>query len=289
MTDFRNIESLRAFTSRILSEEFLVLFQSKVNYDIAPLIPIIQNYTEESEFGLRLISRYPLEKMSVLEVGAGAGILTAWLGLNGIRITGIEPSGIGYDFHGDLKEAIWSYFSLPGDLVKDLGVQHISRLEAKYDFIFSLNVLEHIPYAILEPAFQGMKSALNLNGMMLHHCPNYFIPFEPHYGFPLIPFIPQLSGKLMGVEADGVWQSLNFITYSKVKRMARKAGLRIIFHKGVMYDTFNRLEEDEVFAGRHKTLSRVYPVLRKLGLNLFLKNVPPALSTPMTFTCKADK
>lgn len=288
MSGVRDVNGLRAFTGQILSEDFLELFRGSVSYDIGPLIPIIRNYAEETEFGLQLISSYPLEKLKVLEIGAGAGILTAWLSRNGIDITGIEPSGIGYDFHWDLKEAIWKHFQLPQQVLLDYGIEDIPKLGKKYDLMFSVNVLEHIPFSILEPSFNGMREALAPGGTMLHHCPNYFIPFEPHYGFPLIPFLPKLTGPLMGVSRDGVWKSLNFINYSRVKRMARRAGLTIAFRKAVMMDTFRRLDDDPVFAGRHKALSRIYPLMKNLGFNLFLKSIPAALSTPMTFTCRSQ-
>jgi hypothetical protein len=118
---------------------------------------------------------------------------------------------------------------------------------------------------------------------MVHHCPNYIIPFEPHYGLPLVPLFPHLTGKLKGVYNDGVWQSLNFITYFKIKKIARKAGLKVTFKKDLMADAFERLETDEVYAGRHPMLKKIYPVLKYSGALWLMRQVPPSLCTPMTF------
>ena len=30
-------------------------------------------------------------------------------------------------------------------------------------------------------------------GAMIHMCPNYFVPYEPHFGIPLIPFAPRAT------------------------------------------------------------------------------------------------
>lgn len=281
-------KAMQEFVAQLRSEAFRQFWQSKAPYNIAQYYPIMDNYIEESVFGLEQLSEFNLEGKKLLEVGAGAGILTAWLLKNGVDAWGIEPSGMGYDFHAEMFESVKAYYQLPEGRIIDAAAEDLSpKIINNADIIFSLNVLEHIKPQNLQRAFNGMKSVLAPGGVMLHHCPNYIIPFEPHYGLPLVPFFPHLTGKIRGVYNDGVWQSLNFITYYKVKKLAKNAGLKIIFKKALMAEAFTRLERDEVYASRHKFLSKIYPLLKYSGLIWLMRQIPPVLCTPMTFWLKA--
>lgn len=279
--------AMQQFAQQLRSDAFRQFWQSKVSYDTSQYYTIMDNYIEESVFGLTLLQEFDLEDKKVLEVGAGAGILTAWLLQNGIDIWGIEPSGLGYDFHADMFAAVKEFYQLPDGRIIDVAAEGLSpEIISDADIIFSLNVLEHIQPQNLLQAFKGMQSVLAKEGTMLHHCPNYVIPFEPHYGLPLIPFFPHITGKIKGVYNDGVWQSLNFITYFKAKELAKQAGLDITFKKGLMADAFDRLKQDEVYASRHKILAKLYPLLKYSGFIALMRAIPPSLCTPMTFYLK---
>lgn len=284
MSGVIDIAGMQEFAAQLRSEGFRQFWQSKSAYDISPYYPIMDNYIEESVFGLSLLKQFDLAGKKVLEVGAGAGILTAWLLKNGLDAWGIEPSGMGYDFHAEMFASVKQFFQLPEGRIIDAAAEDLSpQIINNTDIIFSLNVMEHIKPQNLLAAFVGMKSVLAKEGVMLHHCPNYIIPFEPHYGLPLVPFFPHITGKLKGVYNDGVWQSLNFITYYKVIKLAQKSGLQVIFQKGLMAEAFTRLEKDEVYASRHKLLSKLFPLLKYSGIIWFMRQIPPALCTPMTF------
>jgi SAM-dependent methyltransferase len=275
-------EAMQEFAAQLRSSSFRQFWQSKSNYNVAPYYAIMDNYIEESVFGLTLLKNLDIEGKKLLEVGAGAGILTAWLLQNGVDAWGIEPSGIGYDFHAEMFTAVKEFYNLPQGRIIDAKAENLSpQLIQNVDVIFSLNVLEHIPP--LADAFEGMKSVLANGGKMLHHCPNYSIPFEPHYGLPLVPFFPHFIGKLKGVYKEGVWQSLNFITYYRVKKIAKQKGLQAVFMKGLMADAFTRLEKDPTYASRHKVLTALYPILKYTGFIWLLRQIPAAFCTPMTF------
>lgn len=276
--------AMQQFAAQLRSEKFRQFWQSKASYDTSKYYTIMDNYIEESVFGLTLLQELDIENKKMLEVGAGAGILTAWLIQNNVDVWGIEPSGIGYDFHIEMFTAVKEFYQLPDNRIIDAAAENLTpQLIDDVDIVFSLNVLEHIKPENLQKAFTGMKLVLAKGGKMLHHCPNYVIPFEPHYGLPLIPFFPHLTGKLKGVYADAVWQSLNFITYFKVKKLARQAGLQVSFKKELMADALIRLEKDEVYTSRHKVLSKIYPLLKYSGIIWLMKQIPPSLCTPMTF------
>ncbi len=276
--------AMQQFTEQLRSEKFRQFWQSKASYDTSKYYTIMDNYIEESVFALTLLQELDIEGKKILEVGAGAGVLTAWLLQNNIDAWGIEPSGIGYDFHSEMFIAVKQFYQLPENRIIDVAAENLTpKLINEVDIVFSLNVLEHIKPRNLAQAFASMKVVLAKGGKMLHHCPNYIIPFEPHYGLLLVPFFPHLTGKLKGVYSDAVWQSLNFITYFKVKKLATQAGLHISFKKGLMADAFIRLEKDKVYAARHKLLTKIYSLLKYTGIIWLLKQIPPSLCTPMTF------
>ncbi|MCS3798383.1 class I SAM-dependent methyltransferase [Niastella sp. OAS944] len=277
-------QKMKAYANELKSEALISYIKSRITYSWDEISKQYFNYVEEAVFGMRLLSKFTLEGR-ILEVGSGPGMLVAWLHMNGVNITGIEPSEIGFEFNLQIQNAIWDYYKLPGNLILDLIAEDLDpAVHGKYDLLYSVNVVEHLLPKNIELAFNKFKSVLADGGMMLHHCPNYVIPFEPHYGLPLVPGFPQLIGKIKGVSKEGLWRSLNFITLPKVKKIASNIGMDVSFQQKGMKDTFLRLEEDKEFAERHATLVKIYPLLKKVGFISFLGLLPPVISTPMSFT-----
>ena len=144
-------------------------------------------------------------------------------------------------------------------------------------------MLEHIED--VEVGLQNLAGALGANGIMLHSCPNYAFPFEPHFAIPLLPVFPRLTRLLLPkkISESGLWKSLNFISYRQVRSFSRKANLFMAVEKGTMLASLIRLQSDAEFASRHKTLKRIvdnpllFAVLRR-SLTL-----PMSLATPMNF------
>ena len=126
---------------------------------------------------------------------------------------------------------------------------------------------------------------------MWHTCPNYLFPYEPHYGIPLLPVFPKATGVLLPrrIAQDEVWQSLNFITYFRVKRLARANGLNAVFRKGTMANALKRLDIDPEFAARHSGIaSRIQRLLKAMGVISALGALPAALSSPMMIAMEKD-
>ncbi len=291
--DLKNIfdqEKFSAYTASLRSKEFLDFLQSRISYDVETIKRQYLNYVEEAEFGIQLLSKFDLNGKRILEVGSGAGILMSWLLINGADIVGIEPSALGFSFHEDIFSAIWAHYKLADKRVFDLSAEQLDpAIVGKFDLIYSINVMEHIPVDNLELVFSKMKSVMTDTGAMYHHCPNYIIPFEPHYGLPLVPFFPQVTGKLKGVNKEDLWASVNFITLPQVKKIAKALNLDVSFKEKVMKETFTRLEFDAQFASRHLFLVKVYKVLKAVGIINLLGLIPPVLSTPMTYTLTFKK
>ena len=79
-----------------------------------------------------------------------------------------------------------------------------------------------------------MRSVLAPAGSMVHTCPNYHVPYEPHFGIPLVPGVPSATRFVLPgrIASSGLWRSLNFVTSTGLRRTARRAGLTVEFEPG---------------------------------------------------------
>jgi hypothetical protein len=124
---------------------------------------------------------------------------------------------------------------------------------------------------------------------MVHTCPNYTVPYEPHFGIPLVPLFPRLTTILLpNLKNSDLWNSLNFVTATQVKGLCKKQVLHIAFKRGLMYKAFLRLEKDSEFSKRQSNswISGIYNILRSTGILKLIRYMPPKFSTPMTFEIK---
>jgi 2-polyprenyl-3-methyl-5-hydroxy-6-metoxy-1,4-benzoquinol methylase len=236
--------------------------------------------------GLNLLRNETLEGKRLLEVGAGSGLLSILLHKEGFDVTALDPAIAGFEPLGRLAGAMRRWFhaeSLP--FLAMAAAQLDPQQHGHFDLIFSVNVLEHIPD--LETAFRAIASVLSRSGKMVHTCPNYMVPYEPHYRIPLVPVFPRLTAFFKAaLRQDELWRSLNFVTYRRIVRCAAAAGLKVRFAAGTMAEAFLRLDSDPMFRERQRGLvTRLYSVLRRAGLMRAIAAVPFQLATPMRFEC----
>lgn len=195
------------------------------------------------------ISPYLKKNKKILEVGGGIHLLTSFLHQD-YDITSIEPGGF-TGFTDELRNKILEQHKLK---------VHTTRVEsfttdAKFDFIFSMNVLEHA-----DDIKQHIISCINLlkddHSLLFIQCPNYAFPFEPHFYKWFIPFFPDFTfatlrkKKLMKELSDtrykNILNNLNFdCTFFKIKKL----NLPIKFIHPLT-DIFSRIDQDSVFRER---------------------------------------
>lgn len=245
---------------------------------------ILNSYLDEARMTLSLISSQNLTKEdSLLEVGGGLGLVYVFLKKQGCDIYGIEPCDSGFD----------GYFTAAIQLCRIIGVDEshlqpflakdVTNLNKQFDVIFSNNVLEHIPE--LEESISSLRKVLKPSGIMVHNTVNYFIPYEPHFNILLFPFFPRCTEILKpGLKKSSLWNGLNFITTTKLKRICKINNLKIEFRKDALSRAFSRLETDPSFAKRQKYFIPIYTILKLTGLINLLNKIPSALTTPITFT-----
>ena len=250
---------------------------------------ILETYINEARASLYFINPLlPHRSARILEVGAGICILSLFLKKKGFNIIALEPAVAGFGFFSTFQATLVEHYRetaleiLPYP-AKDMRIEHVGT----FDLIFSFNVIEHIPdplatLSVLLDVLHDKK------GKMAHSCPNYSIPYEPHFGVPVLPCWPGLTYFLFGNKISRnieLWDSLNFITYQEIKKFARQHNLAVSFQQGLLYKAFSRIENDPIFRERHKNLfiMVMFSILRITGAINLLKTLPPRWATPMQF------
>ena len=165
-----------------------LLFQNDKNYESKK--NYYQNAKADSIYCYRVISKF-LDKKNkkILEVGGGIHLLTNYLEVEGYDITSIEPGGFtGYT--DDLRKKILNKNKLN---IFTTSLENF-KTDDKYDFIFSMNVLEHT--RDIENHIKGcLKLLKDDNSVLFIQCPNYSFPFEAHFYEFFIPFFRSLHLK----------------------------------------------------------------------------------------------
>jgi SAM-dependent methyltransferase len=245
----------------------------------------LETLKAEAKLGFRLVKDSLVAGQRVLEVGSGMGLLAGYLNSRGVDITALEPGLGGFSFSAALAKAVQKCPEFATLKRLDIPADCLSKkLHGEFDFIYSVNVLEHIPE--LEIALKGMAGVLAPNGKMVNTCPNYTVPYEPHFGIPLVPFFPRISPmffpKCRGSE---LWGSLNFITSRWIKKICRRNGLKVSFEGGILYRTLLRLEEEPEFLKRQSNplILGIFRLLKITGLLKLTQFMPASLSTPMIY------
>ncbi|MBA3447600.1 MAG: methyltransferase domain-containing protein [Pseudaminobacter sp.] len=243
-------------------------------------------YKNETRFALRVIAPHIATGKRILEVGSGPGILSYFLRSEGYDITALEPVGIGYDFMGAAFDAM-SRRSQEVDLpFLPIGAEALDpAIHGQFDLVFSIHVLEHLPDR--EAGLNAMDRVLADGGTMLHVCPNYRFPYDPHFGIPLIPVWPAATRYILpsSIGSSGKWKSINFITAGHVERFARNRNYTIRYSANVFADMIKRTQTDAEFSKRHSGFAgRMIKLARATGLLGLVEKVPPQFLSPIIFT-----
>ena len=246
----------------------------------------------EAEFGLRemkvAIMALPADAR-VLEVGCGTGYLLAVFSSlrPDVSFAGLEPLGQGFAaFDATLTKVQSAYSNLT---IHRTGIEDFRPYAdtPTYDFVFSVNVFEHVGdwrRAVLVGA-----GLLSKAGQMIILCPNYAVPYEPHFRIPIV-FTPGLTRRIFArsierLEAEsnakGLWNSLNFITVPQMRLHCRAHGLKLVFDTAVMSRMLDRLDTDPEFARRQAAVAGLARLLRRFGAAWVLQRLPASFSPYM--------
>ena len=258
----------------------------------------IKNYYENAEkdaiYFYNQIKFYLNNNMKILEVGGGIHLLTNYL-KQSYDVTSVEP--------GNYSDGIASNVDLLRNNILKINNQkiHTTTLEnfktnEKFDFIFSMNVLEHTNNIHLHINY-CKRLLKNKNSILYIECPNYSFPYEPHFCEFFIPFFPKftfnnlkkkkLIKKFGEKKYFNILNSLNFNCNTKqIKR------INLIKINNPIKDIFNRIEKDSFF--KKRILSNLiirfsYKMILIFKLkNLLTKIFPSALYPYLILKIKKD-
>lgn len=251
--------------------------------------------TAEAQFGLTQIGPMLASLPSgskVLEVGCGTGFLLACLATErpDLSFTGLEPIGPGFAaFAATLDRIKQAYHNIS---VHHDGIETFASDE-RFDLIFSVNVFEHV--LDWRKATDTAMGLLKPGGQMVILCPNYAVPYEPHFRIPIIG-TPALTRRIFSrtidrieQESPGLWRSLNFISVPALRRHCRTRSHALRFDGSVLPDMLARLETDPEFAKRQAAIAGLARLLKRIGFFALLQRLPAATSPYMkaVLTCRS--
>lgn len=270
------------FRAQILDDDRLREVARLAGVDTERLRSDVVTSLGEAELTLRMIADRIAPGRRFLEVGAGLGVTSAYLASIGVDITSIEPGGVGFEDNERINPLLRTALGIDHPHHRT-GIESVTVDDTggPFDVVFANNVLEHVDDPAV--ALVALDRVVAEDGVMIHHCPNYTIPYEPHFGLPLLPIRPAFTAVVLPdrIASSGLWRSLNFLTARSVRRIAEASGASVTFERGLLADALGRLAEPE-FASRHPRLTSVAPLLIRLAP--ILRIIPPAWATPMVFT-----
>ncbi len=281
-------EKLVLFLDELPVDKLCHEIENEATTDADRARQLLGTFSNEAKGALDLINGYLSKDKRILEVGAGLCFLSLFLKREGYDVVALEPAMGGFGLFEAVKAVVLRHYSDIELEVLDIPADKLdTNKNGQFDVIFSNNVIEHIPD--LQKNFSAMTSVLSSSGIMVHACPNYVVPYEPHFGVPVVRVFSNLSRNIFKIDKRAnydVWESLNFITFFDVQKLAYKNNLNVIFERGVLYKSLLRLDQDEAFYERHSggIIYKGYSLIKKLRLLILIKYVPPMLSTPMVFS-----
>ena len=200
------------------------------------------------------------ETDEILEVGAGLMILSCQLVREGYLVTALEPISEGFSKFSTLQKVILEYARANGFSPKILEctIEQLDQNQIqKYDFAYSVNVMEHI--SNVEQGVVQIVEALKTGGVYRFTCPNYLFPYEPHFNIPTI-FTKKLTEKLFKKriyesarvdEPKELWSSINWINAYQLKKIvSNMPNVRVAFNKDMLSNSIERIQSDKAFASR---------------------------------------
>lgn len=240
----------------------------------------------EAATGLRLIAAQLREGLTALEVGGGAGLLHLWLRRGGLDVTSLEPALVGHAGAFEAAHALLAHQGVSTTAFLPLRGEEASSLGRRFDLIFSNNVLEHV--GNLEALVAALARCLAPGGVMRHNCPNYAVPYDPHYSTPLVPLAPRATAWLVpGLRGEPLFEGLRFITARDLRALGAQHGLSVTFDRGMVGAALRRIAHEPQFAAKHRLLASALPALERLGALKLASLWPGAWGTPMQSTWQA--
>jgi len=240
-------------------EEFS--FQRKKNFQ--DIKEYYDNAKADAIFCYSTIRKFLNSEKKILEVGGGIHLLTSFLSQN-YNVTSIEPGGF-TGFTDELRSKIINKNKLN---VHTTTLENLNT-EDKFDFIFSMNVLEHAKdiSSHLETCVKYLKDK---NSVIFIQCPNYSFPFEPHFYEFFVPFFPKFTFEkikkkrlILQLGEDKYYNIINNLNFDCTYKNIKKTNFKIYFMHPLK-SIFDRIIIDKQFKKR---------ILKNFFVNLIYRSI----------------
>jgi 2-polyprenyl-3-methyl-5-hydroxy-6-metoxy-1,4-benzoquinol methylase len=285
--------------SQLTFAEWLTELRTSFNSTQPELLSLFETYAAEAIFGRsyiasELASLPPGAK--ILEIGAGALILSCQLRREGFQVTALEPIGIGFSHFKQMRQIVIDRATALGCLPQNLNISAEALTEENtFDFAFSINVMEHV--SNISQVITNVSKSLKVGAVYRFTAPNYLFPYEPHFNIPTL-FSKQLTECVLRQKIFGnkklsspsaTWKSLNWINVFQIKKIGRQLhGIQITFNRSFFIASIERLSSDTSFASRRSpVVKKILLFLVKYRLHQLLRFVPAGFQP--TIDCRLQK
>jgi hypothetical protein len=277
-------------------EDWINELRSSVLEQAPDLIDIFEIYAGEAIFGRSFIDANLKSIPSgceILEIGAGAMLLSCQLVREGYAVSSLEPTGDGYSHMSAIRKIVLDksreggfaprILTIPAEELGEIG---------KYNFAFSVNVMEHV--ADVRQVILRVIASLMPVGSHRFVCPNYTFPYEPHFNIPTLFsnrvteffFKTRIYGSSNIPDPDGTWRSLNWITVNSIRAIARNIPeVEVILRNDLLVTMISRVTCDPLFSARRSLwLVKVLRMATELGVHRLCKFIPLSFQPLMDCT-----
>ena len=190
-------------------------------------------------------------------MGSGVGLLAMNLSAKGFEVTAFEPQASGFTDMHKMRDYVISNWSgkMPQINFEDVSIDNSTLLDKPADYIFAINVIEHVPdFKVLISDALKLKTS---NGVMRIICPNYAIPYEPHLELPIV-FNKSLTWRIFKRRIINspienpreFWQDLSWPSQRRLKKTFEELNLRAEFSRAATNFYINRALSDTTFLDR---------------------------------------
>ena len=193
----------------------------------------------------------------VIEVGSGIGLLSLHLASMGFEVTAFEPQSSGFNQMNAMRSLISENWkpSAPNVEFREASLNQTTQLEKLADYVFAINVIEHVHD--FEDLITHAVKAKTPEATIRIVCPNYSIPYEPHFNIPII-FTKRITKFIFGhkihnskiPDSDEFWGDLSWPTQKKLKRILKSKGWNVEFSRDATHEYLNRAFSDSDFIVR---------------------------------------
>jgi len=195
----------------------------------------------------------------IVEVGSGIGLLAMTLSSAGRQVIAFEPQSAGFGQMRMMRDLILRHWDGPPPRVEwvddYLGTDDVRATQHDPSYVYAINVIEHVPDVARFIA--DAMSILRPGGRFRFVCPNYAIPYEPHFEIPTL-FTKRATYRILRKrilrapmpDPQGMWDELSWPTVGSLRAILDGMDVHYEFSSAATASYLSRPLHDESFIQR---------------------------------------